>query len=87
MKEKTPEQLRDMLRRAAPGAFTEEELANMSPEALRKELIRRSKAGSTPAGGYTDDEINKMTADQMRDAIRRAAPGQFTDAQLASMTR
>jgi hypothetical protein len=38
------------------------------------------------ATGYTDDEINAMTADLMRNAVRHALPGQYIDVQLNAMT-
>ena len=77
----SPQQMRDELRRRFPGQYTDEQLKNMSPEALRNEIRRRAGAK-----GYTDGELANMSADKLRQALKDAAPGVFTDAQLAKMT-
>ena len=37
------------------------------------------------AMAYSDEEVQRMTLDQLRYALRRPAPGAFTDKQLASI--
>ena len=58
LREMTPDQLRDILRKIAPGQFSEAQLQSMTPEQLRAEMKKR-------AGRISDAELKKMTADQM----------------------
>ena len=66
------DKLRQALKDAAPGVFTDAQLAKMTPEELRRELRRR--AGAPAAPGLTDAAIRAMTPDQLRKELQRRFP-------------
>ena len=74
------DQLREALRKAAPGKFSEAELAKMSREQLEAEVKKA-------AGRISEDDLKKMSADEMREALRARAGGQFTEEELRKMSR